>query len=304
MAEILKRLHGFYREKIIVMPTAEARVLYAQQIKTAANIRSENLVRALAAVPREEFVGAAPWRTIARPAPGQMQPIISDVSDPIELYADVAVYLDQSKTLTNGNPSTLAPWLDALGLAEGRSVFHLGCGTGYYTAVMAEVVGSSGSILAAEVEAGLASQARASLSRYPNVDVVEGDGGALDIGMRDAILVNAGVTHPTGLWLDSLTIGGTLVLPMTIEFGMPNVGKGLALRILRRESAYEAKFLPVPVMIYSCSSVRNPDVAAAFGKQMMTGTFNAVRSLRRDSHEQASSCWLHSAEFCLSTEPC
>ncbi len=108
------------------MPTAETRALYAQQIKTAANIQSECLVRARAAVPREEFVGPGPWRTLARPAAGQMQPIVSDVSDPSELYADVAVYLDQSKTLTNGNPSTLAPWLDALGLAEGEVRFSPG----------------------------------------------------------------------------------------------------------------------------------------------------------------------------------
>ena len=287
------------------MSTAETRELYAQQVKMAANIQSESLVRALATVPREEFVGAGPWRILARPAPGQMQPIISDVTDPIELYADVAVYLDQSKTLTNGNPSTLAPWLDALGLAEGKSVFHLGCGTGYYTAVMAEVVGPSGRILTAEIDTALASQARANLSGYSNVQVVEGDGGDLDIGVRDAILVNAGVTHPTGRWLDSLTNGGTLVLPITMEFGMPHVGKGLALRILRRESAYEAHFLPVPVMIYSCLSVRDPSIAEAFGKQMMSGgTFNAVRSLRRDTHAQEASCWFHSTAFCLSTQAC
>jgi protein-L-isoaspartate(D-aspartate) O-methyltransferase len=290
---------------MVVMPTAETRDLYAQQIKTTANIRSESLVRALATVPREEFVGAGPWRTLARPAPGQRQATISDVSDSSELYSDVAVYLDQSKTLTNGNPSTLAPWLDALGLAEGKSAFHLGCGTGYYTAVMAEVVGSSGCILAAEIDPALASQARSNLSRYPNVQVVEGDGGDLDIGVRDAILVNAGVTHPAGRWLDSLAIGGTLVLPMTVDFGMPHVGKGLAVRILRREFAYEANFLPVPVMIYSCSSVRDPDIAAAFGKQMMAGgTVNAVRSLRRDTHVQEASCWLHSANFCFSTQAC
>src|SRR2546427_6292795 len=95
---------------------------YAQEIKVAANIRSEKLVRALSTVPREEYVGGAPWRTLARPAPGQMQPIISEVSDPNELYYDVAVYVDQSKVLTNGNPSTLAPWLDSLGLSDGKSV--------------------------------------------------------------------------------------------------------------------------------------------------------------------------------------
>jgi len=60
------------------------------------------------------------------------------------LYQDVAVFLDSSKSLTNGNPSTLAPWLDALDLAEGKSVFHLGCGTGYYTAIIAEVVDHEG----------------------------------------------------------------------------------------------------------------------------------------------------------------
>jgi protein-L-isoaspartate(D-aspartate) O-methyltransferase len=170
---------------------------------------------------------------------------------------------------------------------------------------MAEVVGSSGCILAAEIDPALASQARSNLSRYPNVQVVEGDGGELDIGVRDAILVNAGVTHPAGRWLDSLAIGGTLVLPMTVDFGMPHVGKGLAVRILRREFAYEANFLPVPVMIYSCSSVRDPDIAAAFGKQMMAGgTVNAVRSLRRDTHVQEASCWLHSANFCFSTQAC
>src|SRR5205809_2215082 len=125
---------------------------YAQEIKVAANIRSEKLVRALSTVPREEYVGGAPWRTLARPAPGQMQPIISEVSDPNELYYDVAVYVDQSKVLTNGNPSTLAPWLDSLGLSDGKSVFHLGCGTGYYTAVMAEMVGPSGRVVAVEIE--------------------------------------------------------------------------------------------------------------------------------------------------------
>lgn len=78
-----------------------------------------------------------------------------------------------------------------------------------------------------------------------------------------------------------------------------------ALSILRRESAYEANFLPIPVMIYSCSSVRDPDIAAAAGKQMMAGgKFNAVRSLRRDAHGQEPSCWLHSVEFCLSAQAC
>ena len=227
---------------------------------------------------------------------------MTDVLDPCELYRDVAVYLDTSKSLTNGNPSTLAPWLDALNLSDGKSVFHLGCGTGYYTAIIAEVVGPRGQVTAAEVDPVLAAQARKALARYPNVQVMEGDGGNMDTGLRDAIFVNAGVTHPTEQWLESMTIGGTLVLPITIEIGMPHVGKGLVLRVSRLGLGYEARFFPMPVMIYSCTSVRDAQIGAAFGQRFLSGSFDSVRSLRRDPHSPESSCWLHSTTFCLSTQ--
>jgi protein-L-isoaspartate(D-aspartate) O-methyltransferase len=70
---------------------------------------------------------------------------------------------------------------------------------------------------AVEIDPGFASRARTSLA----------DGGTIDTGMRDAILVNAGVTHPTEKWLDNIAVGGTLILPITIEVGMPHIGKGL-----------------------------------------------------------------------------
>jgi protein-L-isoaspartate(D-aspartate) O-methyltransferase len=283
--------------------SAATRERYAQEIKVAASLRSERLVRALATVPREDYLGAAPWRTMARPAPGQMQPDISEVSDPNELYRDVAVYLDQSKNLTNGSPSTLASWLDSLSLSEGKYVFHLGCGTGYYTAVMAEMVGPSGRVVAAEIEDSLANQARANLGRYPNVQVVNGDGSELDVGTCDAILINAGATHPTAHWLSGLSTGGVLLVPMTVEFGMSNIGKGFVLKVVKLASSYQAQFLPTPVMIYSCAGVRDPEIAAAFRKSMTTGAFNSVRSLRTDTHQLEPSCWLHATMFCLSTSP-
>jgi protein-L-isoaspartate O-methyltransferase len=45
----------------------------------------------------------------------------------------------------------------------------------------------------------LAVQAQKSLARYPNVHVLEGDGGSVDTGVRDAIFVNAGVTTPQNI---------------------------------------------------------------------------------------------------------
>jgi protein-L-isoaspartate(D-aspartate) O-methyltransferase len=132
------------------MVPPEIRKRYAEEVCTASRINSEALLNAFASVHREDFLGQGPWRVLSLPAPGESQPKVTDVSDPCELYRDVAVFLDPSRNLTNGNPSTLAPWLDALDLSEGKSVFHLGCGTGYYTALIAEVVGPHGQVTAAD----------------------------------------------------------------------------------------------------------------------------------------------------------
>ena len=284
------------------MVATDIRQRYAEEIRINANVTSAALLRAFASVPREEFVGSGPWKVLSR-VPGMMQPQVADATDPAELYHDVAILLDPSRSLTNGNPGTLAPWLDALNLSMGKSVFHLGCGTGYYTAIMAEMVGREGRVTAVEVDPALATQARANLARYPNVEVVEGDGGLLDTGVRDAILINAGVTHPTENWLDNLQPVGTLVLPLTVEFGMPHVGKGMVLQVSKLQAGYAAHFLPIPVMIFSCSSVRDSEFGSLLSQPFMSGSFSSVKSLRRDPHTPEPGCWLHTPTFCLSTRP-
>lgn len=274
---------------------------YTDEIAALAGIRSPALLQAFASVPRERFLGPAPWKVLAPATGGASRFQMMEVSDPRDLYRNVAVMLDESRTLANGNPGTLAPWLNALNLAEGHSVFHLGCGAGYYSAVMAEAVGPGGRVTAVEIDPKLASMARTSLSSYQNVKVIEGDGGALDPGPADAILINAGVTHPTTQWLDSLRPGGNLILPLTVDVGVPNVGKGLVLHINRKACGDTARFLPDPVMIYSCSSVRDAAVGQLLGKSFMSGTMASVQSLRRDMHSIGANCWLHTETFCLST---
>jgi len=284
------------------MVASHIRQRYAEEIRTNTHLTSPDLLKAFATVPREEFVGTGPWKVLSRVL-GQMEPQVADVTDPAELYRDVAILLDSSRSLANGNPGTLAPWLDALKLSAGKSVFHLGCGTGYYTAIMAEIVGPKGRITTVEIDPALAAQARANLSRYSNVEVVQGDGGTVDTGVTDAILINAGVTHSRRSWLDNLKLAGSLVLPLTVEFGIPHVGKGMVLRVSRLASGYAAKFFPVPVMIYSCSSVRNPESGSLLSKLFMSGSFSSVKSLRRDPHSSEPDCWLHTPTFCLSTRP-
>lgn len=50
----------------------------------------------------------------------------------------------------------------------------------YYTAIMAEVIGSNGHVCASEIDAELAARAQANLAAYPNVFVHAGDGADLD----------------------------------------------------------------------------------------------------------------------------
>ena len=76
--------------------------------------------------------------------------------------------------------------------------------------------------------------------------------------------------------------------------------KGSCIVRIKVRFPFSAKFLPTPVMVYSCASVRDQEMAALFGQKMMSGTFGSVRPLRRNANESDTTCWLHTAMFCLS----
>jgi len=126
--------------------------------------------------------------------------------------------------------------------------------------------------------------------------------GSVD-GTFDAILVNAGVTHPLDGWLDALAPGGRMMLPMTATMpAMGPIGKGVVF-LLTRDAGTIAARLSGFVAIYSAVGLRDESLNAALGKALMTGPqrAQAVTTLRRDAHEPGLACWLHGATFCLST---
>lgn len=189
------------------------RQYYAEELRAVSDVQSEALVRAFANVPREHFLGPGPWRVFS---PGSETNWTTKDADPRHLYHNLLVVIDAERHLNNGYPSFLAFLIDELQLQLGDHVVHIGCGTGYYTAIMAEVVGSQGHVAAIEIDSELARRARSNLSYLSHVEVFEGDGGEKDPGPCDAILVNAGTTHPRSIWLDSLRPGGRLVMPLTV----------------------------------------------------------------------------------------
>jgi len=279
----------------------DCRRFYAEEIQFAANLTSPALIAALAAVPREKFLGPGPWY-MAMPnlMTGSVQYMATPDADPRRVYHNVVIALDRSRDLTNGQPGTLAHYINALDLAPGNRVYHLGAGAGYYTAIIAEVVGLGGTVVASEVHPELGPLAQRNLADRPNVTVHAGDGTQFDPGECDAILINAGVTHPLPRWLDCLRPGGRLLLPVTVTMA-PNLGKGVMLKIIRQPNGYAVQLVTF-VAIYSATSARDPQREAVLGKTLATGTLMKVKSVRRDQHGVEDSCVVHGDDVCLSTE--
>ncbi|HKC64665.1 MAG TPA: hypothetical protein VKB86_13575, partial [Pyrinomonadaceae bacterium] len=173
---------------------------------------------------------------------------------------------------------------------------------GYYTAIMAEVVGSSGHVLGVEIDEDLAERAHRNLAYLNQVEVVQASGAEFDAGACDAIFINAGATHPQAIWLDNLKAGGRLILPLTIARDATSSGGGFMLKVKREEQGYAARFIS-PVAIFPCAGARDEALNQRLREAMAKGTWGTVQSLRRDTHEASDTCWLHGEDFCLSTLP-
>jgi protein-L-isoaspartate(D-aspartate) O-methyltransferase len=121
------------------------------------------------------------------------------------------------------HPVIIAMMLEALDVVEGQNVLEVGTGSGYNTALLAELVGPTGAVLSMELETDLADLARQRLAEfgYRHVDVVVGDGayGAESRSPYDRIVVTAGAKEVTGAWSDQLTPHGRLVVPLVDAFG-------------------------------------------------------------------------------------
>ena len=288
------------------MDLALRRRFYAEEIEAVARLQTSALVEALAVVPRERFLPPGPWTVLSEIdfAAGTSKARTTTDADPARVYHNIGIAIDPSRQLFNGQPATLASWVDGLALTRGARVMHVGCGLGYYTALIAHCVGASGTVLATEAEATLAAAARANLAERPWVTVSSTADGDPACARFDAILINAGVTHPLPAWLDALTPGGRMILPLTASMGAGStIGKGVVLLITREgDDSYTARVTGI-VAIYSAVGLRDETLAASLGKAMMLGPIKwaAVSRLRTDTHERAPSCWYHTAAFCLSS---
>jgi len=286
-----------------MMTIEECRAFYAKEVKFAANLTTPGLEEAFARVPREKFLGAGPWQigsaeARSMSAAGMVQMGYITVEDPRDVYHNVVVSLDRAKDINNGQPSALGRWIDALELKPGARAFHLGCGVGYYTAIMAEVVGPSGSVVGIDLQPELIERAKNNLDGYSNVTVEAGDGATFDPGECDGILVNAGVTHPQTVWLERLRERGRLVVPFTMAMNAA-IGQGVMTKIIRESGAYSTEMV-TPLAIYSGGKMRDAALEPVMVKALTSGGLLKLKSVRRDAHEPQETCVVHGREVCLS----
>jgi protein-L-isoaspartate(D-aspartate) O-methyltransferase len=155
-------------------------------------IRDERVLRAMERVPRHEFVAEA-----SRP----------------EAYEDHPIGIGDCQTISQ--PYIVAVMLQALGMEPGDKVLEIGTGSGYQTALLAELAAE---VYSMERHAALARAAESVLTRlgYGNVQLFLRDGsqGLAEFSPYDAIVVSAAAPEiPASLWAQ-LGEEGRMVIPV------------------------------------------------------------------------------------------
>jgi protein-L-isoaspartate(D-aspartate) O-methyltransferase len=158
----------------------------------ARGVRDERVLAAMARVPRHMFA-PEPYRDQA--------------------YEDHPLPIGEGQTISQ--PYIVATMLDALALSPAHRVLEVGTGSGYLTALLAELVAQ---VFSVERHAVLAEAARDLLSRmgYTNVKVIVGDGsqGFLQCAPYDAIIVSAAAPELPHALVGQLAEGGRMIIPV------------------------------------------------------------------------------------------
>jgi len=170
---------------------AERWTMVEQQLRRR-GVRDERVLGAMYKVPRHEFVSPQSWS---------------------EAYADHPVVIGERQTTSQ--PYIIAAMMEQARIKPEDRVLEIGAGSGYQTALLAELAAQ---VFAVERFPSLAESAGRTLDRlgYRNVKMVAGDGslGLPEFAPFDAIIVSAAAPRVPPALVEQLAPGGRLVLPV------------------------------------------------------------------------------------------
>jgi protein-L-isoaspartate(D-aspartate) O-methyltransferase len=141
----------------------------------------------------------------------------------------------------------VASMLEMLEVADGQKVLEIGTGSGYNAALLASLAGAAGRVVTIEVDEDLAKGAAATLASegFETVEVHSGDGrlGWQPLAPYDRIIVTASSPAPEQSWIDQLSEGGRMVVPLADELRAVAYTKHLGQ--LERQETCPALFIPL-----------------------------------------------------------
>jgi protein-L-isoaspartate(D-aspartate) O-methyltransferase len=251
------------------------REFYAKLVAVAGGPLRDRLEHAFTAVRRERFLGPGPWRARSIYVANYVQ---TPTDDPSHVYQNLLFALREEEGINNGEPCLHGQLLGALNPQEGETVLHVGCGTGYYTAILAELVGPNGKIIGYEIDPDLAARAIDNLAPWRNVEVRCASGVVDGLPRADAIYVNAGATRPLAAWLDALNDGGRLVFPLSGTWASQ---AGVSLLVRRIKHSFAARVIGFCVFI-PCQDAFDQDEAARVTAAFRSDALLTIQSLVRD----------------------
>jgi protein-L-isoaspartate(D-aspartate) O-methyltransferase len=269
------------------------RSFYARLITANGGLQpGSELEAALAATPREKFVGPPPWKVFTRAGY-----IDTNDRDPAILYQDVVVSLGVDGSINNGQPTLHTYCISALAIRKGEHIVHIGAGSGYYTAILAQLAGETGALDAYEIHPELAARAEQNLAEFRRVTVHARSGAEPPLPACGVIYVNAGASEPLAIWLDALKPNGRLLFPLAPG---TNVG-GMLLVTRQQNGAFAARFLTQAQFI-PCVGAQNESESAKLTEAFRNGRWPQVKSLHRDDNPD-DTCWYAGAGWWLSSDP-
>src|SRR6185436_14590928 len=172
--------------------------------RTEGQLRTPRIAAAFEAVPRELFV------------PGVALDDVYKSSEAILVKRIGGVGVSSASA-----PDVMACMLEQLQPLPGNKVLEIGAGTGYNAALLADIVGPSGTVVSLDIDADLVAAAVAHLraAGYGGVQVELTDG-ALGFGQLapyDRIMLTTASRDIAPAWREQLAQDGRLLLPLGVR---------------------------------------------------------------------------------------